>query len=74
MERVRHHKNPEPSSQHNSDGTSSNSPIAIQRSMEKRGRKFPQRCEFEEDKGGGRTGGGEVHQQLSKHMKRYKGE
>ena len=74
VERVRHHKNPESSSQHNSDNISSDSPTATQQSMEKRERKFPRRHEFEEDKEGGRTGGGEAHQRLSKHAKMCKGE
>ena len=73
VERVRHHKNPESSSQHNSKDISSDSPTATQQSMEKRGRKFPRWCEFEEDKEGGRTGGGEAHQRLSKRMKKHKG-
>ena len=74
VECVCHHKNPESSSQHNSGSISSDSLTAIQWSMEKRWRKSPQRHEFEEDKGGGRTGGGEVHQRLSKRMKKCKGE
>ena len=73
MKHVRHHKNPESSSQHSSSSISSDLPTAIQRSTEKRGRKSPQRHKFEEDKGGGRTGGGEVHQRLSKRMKKCKG-
>ena len=83
VERVRHHKNPESSSQHtspesssqhNNNNISSDSLTAIQQSTEKRGRKSPRRHEFEEDKGGGRTGGGEAHQRLSKCAKKYKGE
>ena len=73
VKHVRHHKNPESSSQHSSSSISSDLPTAIQRSTEKRGRKSPQRHKFEEDEGGGRTGGGEVHQQLSKRMKKCKG-
>ena len=74
VERIRHHKNPESSSQPNSDNISSDSPTATQRSMEKKGRKFPRRREFEEDEGGGRTGGEEAHPRLSKHVKKYNGE
>ena len=67
------HKSPESSSQHNNNNISSDSLTAIQQSTEKRGRKSPRRHEFEEDKGGGRTGGGEAHQRLSKRAKKYKG-
>ena len=74
MECIHHHKNPESSSQHSSDDISSDLPTATQRSMEKRGRKFSQRREFEEDEEGGRTGGGEAHQRLSKRMKKHRGE
>ena len=73
MEHVCHHKNPESSSQHSSDDILSDSPTAIQQSMEKRGRKSPRRCGFEEGKEGDRIGGGEVRPQSSKRMKRYKG-
>ena len=74
MEHICHHKNPESSSQHNSDDISSDSLTETQRSMEKKGRKLPRWRELEEDEEGGRTGGGEAHQQLSKHMKKHKGE
>ena len=74
VERIRHHKSPKSSSQHNNDNISSDSPTAIQRSTEKRGRKSPQRHELEEDKEGGKTGGGGAHQRSSKRAKKYKGE
>ena len=73
-ERVRHHKSPELSSQHNNDNISFDSPTAIQRSTEKRERKSPQRHEPEEDKGDDRTRGGEVHPRSSKRMRTCKGE
>ena len=69
---VRHHKSPGLSSQHNNNNISSDSPTAIQQSMEKRGRKSPRRHKFEEDKGGNRTGGGEAHQWLWKRAKKCK--
>ena len=72
-ERVRHHKSPRSSSRPNNDSILSDSPTVTQRSTEKRGRKSPQRHEPEEDKGAGRTGGGEVHQRLLKCAKRCKG-
>ena len=73
VERVCRHRSPELPSQHNSDNILSDSPTAIQQSMGKRERKSPQRCELEEDKEGGRTGGGKVHRRLSKCMKEHKG-
>ena len=74
MERVCHHRSPESSSQHNSSNILSDLPTAIQRSMGKRKRKSPRRRKLKEDKEGGRTGGGEVHQRLSKRMKKHEGE
>ena len=73
IERICHHKSPELPSQHNSDNISSDSPTVTQQLMEKRGRKSPQRHEAKEDEGGGRTGGGKAHQQLSKRAKKCKG-
>ena len=72
-ERVRHHKSPGSSSQPSNSNISSDSPTAIQQSTEKRGRKSPRQHELEEDKGGGRTGGGEAHQWLWKRAKKCRG-
>ena len=72
-ERVRRHKNPKPSSQHNNDNTLSDSLTATPQSMEKKGRKLPRRHEPKEDEGDDRTGGGEAHPQSSKHVRTCKG-
>ena len=74
VERICYHKDPESSSQHNNDSISSNSLTAIQQSMEKRERKSSRQHESEEDKGDGKTGGGEAHRRLSKRARKCKGE
>ena len=74
IEHVRHHKSPELSSRHNNSNASSNLPTVTQQSMEKKGRKFLQQHECEEDEGDDETGGEQAHQQQLKRARRCKGE
>ena len=74
VERVHRYKTPQPSSRLSNDGTSSNSPTAIQQSTEKRGKRLPLFLKSGEDEGGDVAEGGEDHQRSLRRVKRCKGE